>query len=108
MVASFRYPSSAFKPAVCNVGWRNAFEAFCIHGNRCPDSDHEFAVPPGSVAAGENAWLVEPGNPKVIAEAVSYLLKEPEVACSSAARAREDAQAYTLENQAASILTRLR
>ena len=56
----------------------------------------------------ENAWLVEPGNPKALGEAICHLLGKLDVASSLEARTRKDSEAYTWENRAASILSRLR
>jgi glycosyltransferase involved in cell wall biosynthesis len=54
---------------------------------------------------GENAWLVKPGEGKALAEVVSHLLREPEVASSLAARAQQDVRAYTWKHRANFILT---
>jgi glycosyltransferase involved in cell wall biosynthesis len=53
---------------------------------------------------GENAWLVEPGNPKAIAEAIDQLLREPHVGMLLANNARGSATSYSWDNRARAIL----
>jgi glycosyltransferase involved in cell wall biosynthesis len=53
---------------------------------------------------GENAWLVEPGNPKAIAEAIEQLLREHHVGMLLANNARECVTSYSWENRARAIL----
>lgn len=53
---------------------------------------------------GENAWLVEPGNPKALAEGICAVLSDPDLAQRLGKNARRDVEAYTWEKRAQAIL----
>jgi glycosyltransferase involved in cell wall biosynthesis len=53
---------------------------------------------------GENAWLVEPGNPKAIAEAIEHLLREHHLGMWLANNARQCATSYTWDHRARALL----
>jgi glycosyltransferase involved in cell wall biosynthesis len=53
---------------------------------------------------GENALLVEPGNPTTLAQAISRLLADEELMVSLSRRAEDDVQCYTWERRADAIL----
>lgn len=52
----------------------------------------------------ENAWLVEPDNPRALAEGIKHILSDGELAARIGRQAREDVAQYTLEQRATSIL----
>jgi glycosyltransferase involved in cell wall biosynthesis len=54
---------------------------------------------------GENAWLVQPESPEALAEGICVVMENPGVARRLAEHAREEAEKYTWEKRAASILT---
>ncbi len=53
---------------------------------------------------GENALLVEPGNPKALAQAIDRILGDPELAHRLGQKAFEDAQRYSWDERARAIL----
>jgi glycosyltransferase involved in cell wall biosynthesis len=53
---------------------------------------------------GENALLVPPEDPAAVAKAIDRILGDPALARRLAARAREDASAYTWDERAAQLL----
>lgn len=56
---------------------------------------------------GENAWLVEPGSPKSLAEGIQTLLLQPELSRQLAERAKDEARNYTWRKRAQRILEAL-
>jgi glycosyltransferase involved in cell wall biosynthesis len=53
---------------------------------------------------GDNAWLVEPGSPKALAEGVVSVLSDPLLCTRIANQAHEEAKKYSWENRASEIL----
>jgi len=53
---------------------------------------------------GENAWLVQPGDPPALAEGIRTLLSDQSLAEQLAKAARRDVQKHTWENRAAHII----
>ena len=56
---------------------------------------------------GENAWLVEPGNPQAIAAGINRLLSDRILAMRLAEQAKIDVRQYTWQRRAATILQTL-
>jgi glycosyltransferase involved in cell wall biosynthesis len=57
---------------------------------------------------GENAWLVAPGNAKALVEGICRVLCDGGLAQRIADQARHDAQQYSWQQRASTILTRVR
>jgi glycosyltransferase involved in cell wall biosynthesis len=57
---------------------------------------------------GENAWLVEPGNGKALAEGICRILCDGSLAQRIADQARGDAQHYSWQQRASTILAHVR
>jgi glycosyltransferase involved in cell wall biosynthesis len=53
---------------------------------------------------GENAWLVQPGDPAGLAAGIGHLLRYPELAGRLAQTARTEAGTYTWQHRAAKVL----
>lgn len=53
---------------------------------------------------GENAWLVEPGNPKALAEGIRQVSEMPGLGSRIAEQARRDVSQYTWDERAKRIL----
>jgi glycosyltransferase involved in cell wall biosynthesis len=56
---------------------------------------------------GENAWLVEPGNPEELAQGLQRILSDRILAQKLAQEARQDVVQYSWQKRAATILNRL-
>ena len=56
----------------------------------------------------ENAWLVQPGDPSALAEGITTLLSDRNLAERLAEKARQDVKRYTWEARAAQIINGIR
>jgi glycosyltransferase involved in cell wall biosynthesis len=71
--------------------------------------DGSFEVKHGEVLRhGENAWLVEPGNPKALAEGIKRVLDDSDLARRISERAYSEVWQYSWEQRARKVINSLR